>query len=370
MKNRNALLVGSLFLCSTGAQAAGLYLYETSGNNVGLASAGEAAYANDASVLASNPAGLAHVSGKSFSGSLIGLYGDTDLDNYNNGRSENIIGFTPLGSAFYSQQVDDRLTVGIGLYGNYGLSLDYDNLFNKVDIPKVTTQALTVKPAMSYRLNDQWSVGASLGFQYGIFDVEGQLDGTDYSKKVEDNDTQVNGQIGVLFEPSSATRFGLSYTSETTLRFKDIGQESVMPQNVVFSAFHQLSDNWNLMGNLNWQDWSQYTTALNAKTQDTYQVAIGAQYIISPDMTWNMGFAYDTSMLDDQNYGDLTIPTGKAYRISTGVDFALANQSRLNLAFEATIIDSSQTNLTGTPMAGFKDPVLYFVSMQYTWAEL
>ncbi|MCH1929792.1 outer membrane protein transport protein [Shewanella sp. A25] len=370
MKHRHSLLVGSLILCSTGVQAGGLYLYENSSTNVGLASAGEAALANDASVLGSNPAGLSHVAGQSFSGSLIGLYGDTDLDNYSNGRSENIIGFTPLGSAFYSDRVDDKLSVGIGLYGNYGLSLDYDNLFNKVDIPKVTTQAITLKPAMSYRLNDQWSLGAALGFQFGVFEVEGQLHGTEYAKNVKDNDTQVNGQLGVLYEPSVATRFGLAYTSETKLKFTDVGQEAIMPQILTFSAFHRISPNWNLLGNLNWQDWSRYHTTFNADTQDTYQIAIGAQYVISPDMTWNMGLAFDSSMFKDQDHADLTISTGDAYRIGTGVDFKWSDKSRLNLAFEATLIESSQTNLTGTPIAGFKDPTLYFFSMQYTWSNL
>ncbi|WP_196333939.1 OmpP1/FadL family transporter, partial [Vibrio harveyi] len=238
MKNLTKfVVVGSLLSCAA-AQAGGLYLYETSTTDIGLASAGMAARAHDASVMAANPAGLSNVAGQSFSGHLISLYGDATLDTIDGGDAGNIIGYVPLGSAFYSQQVNDKWTLGIGMYGNYGLGLEYDQLFNRIDIPNAITQAVTVQPSASYRINEQWSVGAALGIHYGILDMDVKVDGTSLAGGIEDTDVQVNGRVGALYELNSGTRLGLSYSSEAEFDFadKDLTTSAVLPQQVVFSA--------------------------------------------------------------------------------------------------------------------------------------
>ena len=35
--------------------------------------------------------------------------------------------FIPNGSAYYSQKLNDDLYAGIGMYGNYGLGIDFGN---------------------------------------------------------------------------------------------------------------------------------------------------------------------------------------------------------------------------------------------------
>ena len=372
MKNLSKIVVASSLLTCAAAQAGGLYLYETTASDIGLASAGMAARAQDASVMAANPAGLANVSGKSFSGNLIGLYGDAQLDTMT-GDAGNVIGFVPMASAFYSQQVNDKWTLGIGLYGNYGLGLEYEGLLdNHLDIPTATTQALTIQPSASYRINDHWSVGAALGIQYGMYEVEaeGTLASSDMHKKYldEDQDTQVNGRVGVLYEATPGTRLGLSYSSETEFEFDN--SNSIAPQQLIFSAYHEVNDDLAVMWNVNWQDWSEYTTALKAadlvdvETQDTYQIALGTQYKLNEKMMWNAGFAFDTSMYESQSNGDITVPTGKAYRIGTGIDYKLDSENSIGFAFEAILMESSETPRL---QAGFDEPALYFMSMSYNW---
>ncbi|MGI3090501.1 OmpP1/FadL family transporter [Vibrio diabolicus] len=374
MKNLSKIVVASSLLTCAAAQAGGLYLYETTASDIGLASAGMAARAQDASVMAANPAGLANVSGKSFSGNLIGLYGDAQLDTMT-GDAGNVIGFVPMASAFYSQQVNDKWTLGIGLYGNYGLGLEYEGLLgDHLDIPTATTQALTIQPSASYRINDHWSVGAALGIQYGMYEVEaeGTLASSDMHKKYldEDQDTQVNGRVGVLYEATPGTRLGLSYSSETEFEFDN--SNSIAPQQLIFSAYHELNDDLAVMWNVNWQDWSEYTTALKAadlvdvETQDTYQIALGTQYKLNEKMMWNAGFAFDTSMYESQSNGDITVPTGKAYRIGTGIDYKLDSENSIGFAFEAVLMESSETE-TPRLQAGFDEPALYFMSMSYNW---
>ncbi|HDZ8894156.1 TPA: outer membrane protein transport protein [Aeromonas dhakensis] len=366
----NIVIITSLLLVCVAAQAGGLYLYESSTSDIGLASAGMAARAQDASIMQANPAGLAHVSKRSFSGSLGALYGDAELDTFD-GNAGNVIGFVPMGSAFFSQQINNIWTLGIGLYGNYGMSLKFDNLFNSVDIPVATTQALTLLPSASYRINEQWSLGAGLGIQYGIFKFEVQPVGSSSSWEAKDNDVQVNGRVGVLYELNNRTRLGLSYMSESEFEFKDKNTvtTSIAPRQMIFSIYHELNEKLALMGNINWQDWSKYKMFTpGAETKDTYQIALGTQYKLNGKIRWNAGFAFDNSMYENQSHGDITVPTGRAYRFGTGVDYSLGGTRTVGVAFEAIFIDSSSVNFANDlKVAGFNEPALYFLSMNYNW---
>ncbi|MFY2507178.1 OmpP1/FadL family transporter [Vibrio pectenicida] len=369
MKAINKILSAAPVMLLTSAHAGGLYLYETSTTDVGLASAGMAARAQDSSVIAANPAGLANVEGQSFSGNFINLYGDATLDTAGGGNAGNTIQYVPLGSAFYSQQLNDSWTVGAGIYGNYGLGLQYEHLFSQLEVPSATTQALTFQPSASYRINDQLSLGASLGIHYGIFDLEAHsINSNAVDINQHDTDVQVNGKLGLLYEFSADTRIGVSYTNKAEFEFDS--SNAVAPQQLVFSALHNINDKLAVMGNLNWQDWSDYQTMMGAETQDTYQIALGTQYKFNSRITWNAGFAYDSSMFANQSHGDITIPAGKAYRIGSGIDYQLDGSNTISIALEATLIDSSEfEGPLGNTVAQYNDPALYFLSLGYSWSS-
>ena len=122
-------LFAALFL-SASSQASGLYLYEIATEDTGLAGAGQAARAQDASTLVTNPAGLTRLPDRMLTGGLQALYGDTpytlDDDAALRGNSPgNTIGWFPGASVFYHQRLKEDISAGIGLYGNYGLGLDF-----------------------------------------------------------------------------------------------------------------------------------------------------------------------------------------------------------------------------------------------------
>src|SRR5215469_15166987 len=63
-------------IANQSAQAGGISLYEIATPDVGLASAGYAARADDASTLFKNPAGMSRLDGVQFQGGLQALYGN------------------------------------------------------------------------------------------------------------------------------------------------------------------------------------------------------------------------------------------------------------------------------------------------------
>src|SRR5690606_17154496 len=117
-------------LFSPATWASGLYFYEIGTEDTALAGAGQAARAQDASTIVTNPAGMTRLPDAMFTGGLDAMDGDISyhLDDESRGNSPgNVMNIFPNASGFYSQKINDDLYAGIGLYGNYGLGIDFGN---------------------------------------------------------------------------------------------------------------------------------------------------------------------------------------------------------------------------------------------------
>src|SRR5262245_35801732 len=98
--------LGMTVLLAQRAFAGGLELYELGTPAVGLAGAGEAARAQDASTLFTNPAGMSLLDRSQIMVGVQPLYGDAHFDRNENttvdgSASGNPVGFVPGGSFFY-----------------------------------------------------------------------------------------------------------------------------------------------------------------------------------------------------------------------------------------------------------------------------
>jgi len=73
-------LVFCLILVASSAQAAGLYLYENGTPDLGLAAAGRAALAQEASTVVGNPAGMTRLDRSQLTGSLFTMLPSMQFD--------------------------------------------------------------------------------------------------------------------------------------------------------------------------------------------------------------------------------------------------------------------------------------------------
>src|SRR6516164_6334954 len=102
-------------------QAGGISLYEIATPDVGLASAGYAARADDPSTLFKNPAGMSRLEGVQFQGGLQALYGDVSFSPNANtsprlgtGDGGNSVGWLPGASFFVTVPLGEKFHVGLG----------------------------------------------------------------------------------------------------------------------------------------------------------------------------------------------------------------------------------------------------------------
>lgn len=382
-------VLGGLAFASFPTLAGGLYLSQIGTDDVGLSAAGVAARAQDPSVMYMNPAGIARLEGRNATVAGEGIYGDAnyELDNSALGDTGNTIGFLPSASMFYSQQLNDKWSVGVGLYGMFGLGLDFGNWASNNPIPgsdvveSALLQALTLQSTVSYRVNDKLSFGAALGINYGIFEIERNGQDSD------DSDVALNYRVGALYELNEGTRFGLGYTSKTSYDFDvdtpvlgqslDLSATANAPQNVMFSAFHELNDSWAIMGNLGWQDWSKYSNAdisvagidtpRNDRLQDTYSVAFGVQHQYSDRLTLNSGIGYETSLYKSQDNTSLTMPSGAAITVGVGMKYKVNETQSFGLALQYMGMESTSVDSNLGLSGRYEDPALWFIAFNYSW---
>lgn len=103
-------------------------------NYVGLASAGYASRADDASTLFKNPAGMSRLEGAQFQGGLQALYGSVEFSPNANTSARlgsddggNAVGWLPGGGFFVTVPVNDKWQLGLGSCSYFGLAERYNN---------------------------------------------------------------------------------------------------------------------------------------------------------------------------------------------------------------------------------------------------
>ena len=143
--------------------------------------------------------------------------------------------------------------------------------------------------------------------------------------------------LGLCLQPDEQTRIGITYLTPVDLNFSAVphleeliavmtllGRRGFLgssvdlgltvPQEVMVGVYRKVTDRLALLGSTNWQNWSQFgevgiginssnpkNLTQNLNYQDTWQVAVGAQYKVSPAWLLSAGFAFDSPMVSNSN---------------------------------------------------------------------
>lgn len=389
MKTRILLCAG--LLVASCAHASALYFYETGTEDTALAGAGQAARAQDASTIMTNPAGMTRLPDHMVTGGLQVMDGSIDYQLKNDAQKSpgDVMKTVPNASAFYSQKVTDKLYAGIGLYGNYGLGIDYGNWAGDRLIKKSTMAAMTLSPTMAYKLNDRLSIGASANINYGFLSLTRNVNDDD--RQQHDRDWAMSYRLGVLMQLTDQTRVGIAWNSQTDYGFDINGKARLpngaydlpvsaqmrAPQQLMFSVVHDINHQWSLMGDLGWQDWSQFGAPqvtvdgkkLNntSRMKDTWHGAAGVQYRPTERWRWNAGVAFDSSPYRSQSDVALTLPTGDEWRFGTGAQYQITPASNIGVAVEYLHMQSSQVKSPSAFKGRYGSPHLWFASVNYSY---
>jgi long-chain fatty acid transport protein len=253
--------------------------------------------------------------------------------------------------------MSDRLSLGISAHNYFGLALDWrDDWIGRGSSVNVTLIAPQLQPAAAYRVNDWLSVGAgaalTLGYMKDKLRIQDPFNpgGSDGKLRLSDTDFAVQGNFGVMLEPTRDMRIGIRYLTETNLDFKDSPDVSgvqfpdlpginrpgdkldlrvKMPQAVDVAIHYQWNDKLALLGSVGWEEFSEFgkvqvgiddtgiNTTLDADFRDVWTFGVGMEYRYRPDWELTAGFTFNTSMSTDRTR-PIVIPLGNMYRYAVG----------------------------------------------------
>lgn len=396
------------------AHAGGIGLYEIGTPDVGLASAGYAARADDASTLFKNPAGMSQLQGTQLQGGLQALYGSVSFTSDANTSTRlgtdnggNAIGWLPGAGLFVVTPIGEKLRIGLGTLSYFGLAEDYaDNWVGRYYVQDSALLGMTITPSVSYEVTDWFSIGAGLNAMYGYLDTDIAVNnglGPDGQMSLNDRTWGFGANVGLLFKAGEKTRIGVTYLSAVDLDFADtptftglgpglsiilanpseLNLGMTVPQSVMLGIHHQLNEQWALMADVGWQDWSQFgyveagvesggTTTLNLRYQDTWHGAIGAQYRASEKWLLSGGVAFDSSAVTSENRS-ITLPMGQAWRFGLGAQYQISESVNLGAACtfmwagNMSVDQGDDLALRGRVSGSFDNAWFTFANANLTW---
>ena len=387
--------------------AAGFSITQKSVKGLGNAFAGAAAVAEDASTIYFNPAGLTRLSGRQvqaaghiFSFSLkFSDDGSTTVLNQpltgGEGGNAGKLGVIP--NFFYAHSISDSLKVGIGIVSPFGTATKYNSDWvGRYYTIKSELLTIDINPTVAYRINKMWSIGGGVSVQYLDAELTSAIDyGTiasgspsreaDGESKIKvDGDWGYGFNLGVLFELSEATRFGIAYRSEISYDLEgdadfttpdaaapiadalglvdtDAKSDIDLPASLSVSGYHQLTDKWALMADITWTDWSTFEelrikfdsgaedSVSTLDFDDSFRYSLGATYTLNPQWTFRGGLAYDETTVSSRRKRTPRLPDEDRLWFSFGTSYHFSDRLEFDFGYTyITNVEKAEIDKTAT----------------------
>jgi len=375
------------------AAAAGFYIKEQSVTGLGRAFAGESAMSEDAGTIFFNPAGMTRLKGPEATTGIHLLLPRADLENrgstatartlagtvtrpISGGDGGNPYDPTPVPNAYFAYPVMNRdLWVGLGVSAPFGIANKYDaGWFGRYDSIESNLLTLDIAPSVAYKVLDWVSIGGGIDIQYADAKLSSAFftgSPTDIISKVEGNDWSVGYNVGILFEPLPTVRVGFHYRSAidhtlqgdaklsragTSLGDSSANADLDLPNIFAVGFAHDVTPDLTLMAEYNWYGWSNFKEirikrpgfpdqVVPQNYQDTFSVAIGAQYRINETWTVRSGVQYDETPTVD-GFRSTRTPDGDRYWLSAGLSYTVSDNFTVDMAYTHVFIDSGDINTT------------------------
>jgi long-chain fatty acid transport protein len=398
MKLNRILLAAGLSTLSLDTFAAAFQLSEHSASGLGRAFAGDAAIAENASVVARNPALMSQFTEDQLS--VVGTYIIPDVSltgesapDYSSASSldeDSIAPEAAIPAAYYVMPLDDKFAIGFGLYSNFGLSTEFEDDYAAGQLAgKTEIVTLNFNTSLSYKVNEQLTVAGGLNYVYADATITRHLgDLSNYYASLgvtlpsdtevldlEGDDTGVGFNLGVTYDLDENSRFGFSYRSKVDITFEGTynnelstagelpGEVSLeLPAGAEFSGSHQLNEQWGLHYSVMWTDWSSFERLeayvpseedpvfeKEENFSDSFRYAIGADYQFNEQVKLRAGIAYDETPTDSQLLS-ISIPDTNRLWLSAGANYLFNDVSSIDLGI--SVVRGEERTFTETDDSG------------------
>ena len=384
--------------------------------------AGATAGAESISYMFFNPAGLTRHDGHR---TEIGVAYLVPRVRFENGSASAILAGSIAGANTQSNFADDVLVpsayvmaslgetwrAALGINAPFGQTTDYDpDWIGRYHARRSKLSTVNINPTLAWRLGPSLSIGAGLQVQYIETELTNAIDfGTigavagvpgavptaqDGEASIEGDDWAIGYNLGILWSPKPATRFGIAYRSRLDHRLRgrarftrdqagiadtlavstgrfvdsDASAEATLPATLSVGAYHEIDAHWAVMGEVAWTSWSDFDelriafdnpdesdSVTELAFDDSIFAAVGVTW--TPNDAWSVrgGLAFDQGATSDR-FRTPRIPGGDRYWLSAGLNYTPAAWLELGVSATRIFVEDSDialtTNGTGNQFRG------------------
>jgi long-chain fatty acid transport protein len=372
--------------------------------------------ADNAEIAFTAPAGMSRLQGTQvtvqgmFAQSFSSFDVDENKTTIDGGDPDNGSDPVVIPFVYYVRQLNDRWHGGLSLTIPSGFGSNYGNTwagrYQTVDFSLVY---VSLTPAVSYRVNERFSLGMGVGINYTAETSENKipllLSPDDGKIKSDLDGVGINVTLSAFYEFSNRTRAGISWTSDSdadlegTIKLRkldpifdeiatDLGIKNIdtkitntLPQRVLAGMYHEFESGDYFTIDGMWMKFSDFSVSnlkldgndVNISTPSIYNDlwAINAGYGFRMDgrKTYRVGAMYLSQGVDDDDR-NFSIRVDQMWAIGAGVSYALNEGRRVdaNLTFlntgEAPV---DQTALTGRVAGKNDDPYALLLELTYSF---
>lgn len=252
----------------------------------------------------------------------------------------------------------------MGVYAPFGLATEYDDDWFGSDLAVDSElEVIDIAPSLAWRINDQWSVGASLIARYGRVKMTNTSFGTGFS------DFDIDGwgwygRFGVMYEADENTRFGLSYQTQSTEvehtlkgdhTFEGMpvpilngdwigGTVTGLPEHWLLSGYHRRGD-FGYSASIRYTRWEHFndftltsSSPLGYHTskynwENTWTAALGIDWYYNDVWTWRAGVAFDESPVRGAGTRTVRIPDNDRFWLSLGFTYKVNKNVKVDVGY-------------------------------------
>lgn len=385
-----------LTLASGTASAAGFQLLEQNASGIGNAYAGSAAVAENASTIYFNPAGMTQLQAREVSAGLSLVRPSFKFTDQGSsagvlsGNAQDAGDWAALPNAYLSWALDKDLYVGVGLGAPFGLVTEYNrDWVGSAHSIKFDIKTMNINPSIAWRVNEKVSLGFGLNWQRmeaeyvrraGTITTPLPLASTFATLDADDDSWGWN--VGALFNLSDATKVGVSYRSKIKHELKgslefsgtaanrhplttgvSASADVELPDIFILSLSHKLDSRWELLGDVSWTGWSsvdkvdimrtsglllgtpqEKAQTLDTDFQDTWRVALGANYQLNDAWKLKFGMAFDETPVKNAEKRLTSLPDNDRIWFSFGGQWKPSKGSALDMGVSYLYVDDTKIN--------------------------
>ncbi len=385
--------------------AAGFHLNEQGTAGLGRAYAGEAAFGDNASGIARNPALATQLPGTQISTGVSYINPEIDAKGeatYLNGLTvnadqEDYVPSAWVPHAYLTQQLNDRWSWGLALNTHFGLKSELGSDYAAADLAnEAEVMTYNINPSLAYRLTDDISVGVGLSLikANATFATAAPMIGGAEILRLEGDDFGWGLNAGATWQVNDALRLGLGYRGEVELNFDGDASSDLdpslnqggslkmdLPASAELSAVYDLNDRWTLSASVVWNDWSVFEsldanfadgTSQHLKDEnfkDSYRYGLGVSYNINSQWTARAGVALDETAVP-ADYRSLSIPDTDRMWYSAGLTYQYDPKLSIDMGVALLYgdeVDQVETSALGTVFDGSTtgDGQIFGISVNY-----